>query len=168
MLFFSIISHNIPISTLNLLSSTGQMEERASYNCWLSVKQAIGKWILTCSLNDNSSHIKFDNQHDAPAASTKAKVSAAIVLLIYLLWFEFVFKKFGLTEVNIIYLLLWTISSHKYLNILTFSVATENTLHRSSITICLKLSVPPPKKLSTCVISKSCNSFLKCLKNNAS
>ena len=63
------------------MSSTGQMEERASYNCRLSVKQAIGKWILTCSLNDNSSHIKFDNQHDAPAASTKAKVSAAIVLL---------------------------------------------------------------------------------------
>ena len=77
-------------------------------------------------------------------------------------------KKFGLTEVNIIYLLFWTISSPKYLNILTFSVATENTLHRGSITICLKLLVQPPEKSSTCVISKSCNSFLKCLKNNAS
>ena len=66
---------------LNLLSITGQMERRASYDCWLSVKQAIGKWILTSSFYDNSSDIKFDNQHDASPASTKAKVSAAIVLL---------------------------------------------------------------------------------------
>ena len=47
----------------------------------MSVKQAIGKWILTSSLYDNSSYIKFHNQLDASAASAKAKVSAAIVLL---------------------------------------------------------------------------------------
>ena len=78
--FFSVISRNIPISTLNLLSSTGRMGRRASYNCRLSVEQAIGKWILASSLYYNSSDIKFDNQHDASTASTKAKLSAAIVL----------------------------------------------------------------------------------------
>ena len=57
------------------------MGRRASYNCRLSIKQAIGKWILAFSLYYNSSVIKFDNQHDASTASTKAKLSAAIVLL---------------------------------------------------------------------------------------
>ena len=79
--FFSVISRNIPISTLILLSSTGWMGRRASYNCRLSIKQAIGKWILAFSLYYNSSVIKFDNQHDASTASTKAKLSAVIVLL---------------------------------------------------------------------------------------
>ena len=52
------------------------------------------------------------------------------------------------------------------MNILTFSVLTENTFRRGSITICLKFSVPSQQKSSTGVISKPCNSFLKCQKNN--
>ena len=79
--FISVISRNIDISTLNFFSSTERMEERESCNCELLVKPAIDQWVLISWLYDKSSDIKFDNQHGASAASTKAKVSATIVLL---------------------------------------------------------------------------------------
>ena len=83
------------------------------------------------------------------------------------------FNFFFISSINLVwlrlisYLLFWITSSPKYLNILTFSVTTENKFRRGSITICLKFSVPLQQKSSTCVINKPCNSVLKCQKNNA-
>ena len=80
---------------------------------------------------------------------------------------------FFISSINLVwlrlisYLLFWIISSPNYLNIVTFSVPTENTFRSGSITICWKFSVPPQQKSSTCVINKPRNSFLKCQKNDA-
>ena len=77
--FFSSISRSTPISTLNRLSNTGQIQYKASCNCLLSIQQSNGSTTnFSAALHISTNNL--DNQKEAFAASTKAKVSVAILL----------------------------------------------------------------------------------------
>ena len=77
--FLSSISRSTPISTLNRLSNTGRIQYKASCNYLLLIQQSNGSTTnFSAALQISTNNL--DNQNEAFAASTKAKVSVAIVL----------------------------------------------------------------------------------------
>ena len=125
-------------------------------------------------LKDISGGVWFEAHNNWPISALKLFNSSSFKSICFCFDLSLVISFFFISSINLVwlrlisYLLFWIISNPKYLNILTFSVPTENNTFRSgSITICWKFSVPPQQKSSACVINKPRNSFLKCQKNNA-